>query len=281
MQDTIIIEADKVCYSYPSNEDVAVREASLKIAQGEFVAILGHNGSGKSTLAKLMNALFLPSSGRMTVAGLSTADAENVWDIRAACGMVFQNPDNQLVATVVEEDVAFGPENLSVPPAEIRARVDGALATVGMADAALQAPHMLSGGQKQRVALAGVLAIRPRAIVFDEATAMLDPSGRAEVMRVVKALSREENISVVWITHFMEEAAQADRVIVMSDGEIAMEGVPRELFERGDELRALGLQVPEMTELADALRLDGIDLPEGILTVEEMVVELCRLKSVI
>jgi energy-coupling factor transport system ATP-binding protein len=257
----------------------AVDSITLNIAQGEFIAVLGRNGSGKSTLGKLMNALFMPSDGKMWVAGICTDGSEAAWDVRAHCGMVFQNPDNQIIATIVEEDVAFGLENLGVAPDEMRRRVDEALSAVGMAGHGLSAPHMLSGGQKQRVAIAGVLAMRPSAIVFDEATAMLDPIGRAEVMRVVKRLCREEQIAVVWITHFMDEAAQADRVIVLDEGKARMEGPPGELFERAEEVRAAGLDVPEMTELAGLLREDGIDLPRGILTVEGMAEALCRLKS--
>lgn len=277
-----VLRTEGVSYRYAAEGAEAVSNVTVSIGQGEFVAILGHNGSGKSTLAKLFNALFVPSEGRVVVAGMPTSDENLAWDIRANCGMVFQNPDNQIVATVVEEDVAFGLENLGVEPAEIREKVDLALKTVGMTGYKLSAPHMLSGGQKQRVAIAGVLAMRPRAIVFDEATAMLDPSGRTEVMRVVKSLVRDDNITVVWITHFMDEAAQADRMIIMNDGVVSMDGPPRELFRDIESIRALGLDVPEMTELAWKLRAGGLTaLPEGILTVEEMAEEICRLKSAI
>ena len=241
--------------------------------------MLGHNGSGKSTLAKMLDALYIPTGGLLLVTGLQVKDEDTAWAIRAKCGMVFQNPDNQLVATVVEEDVAFGLENLGVPQPEIRPRVDEALQAVGMSEYKKSAPHMLSGGQKQRVAIAGVLAMRSKIIVFDEATAMLDPLGRAEVLKVVKKLNREDGITVIWITHFMEEAAGADRLIVMDEGEIRMDGAPRELFEQIDEMRALGLDVPEMALLAHQLREAGLDLPHGILTVDEMVVALCRLRS--
>ena len=274
-----IIEIADACYRYQSDSPWAVDKATLHVREGEFLSILGHNGSGKSTLAKLMNALYVPSSGTVTVCGLDATNPDLVWDVRRQCGMVFQNPDNQLVATIVEEDVAFGLENLGIPPAEIRQRVDSALSMVGMSDFAASAPHMLSGGQKQRVAIAGVLAMRPRVIVFDEATAMLDPSGRQSVFSVVKKLNEEEHITIVWITHFMEEAALSDRVIVMDKGAVSMEGTPREVFSQVEEVRALGLDVPVMTELGIKLKGDGLNLPDGILTTQEMVVALCRLKS--
>ncbi len=281
-----IIKAENVSFRYQSQQDApeeaqAVRSVSFEVEEGEFVAVLGSNGSGKSTLAKLINALFVPTEGAIYVNGMDTRDESLVWDVRKCCGMVFQNPDNQMVATVVEEDVAFGLENMGVAPAEIRRRVDEALATVGMSEYAASAPHMLSGGQKQRVAIAGVLAMRPRVIVFDEATAMLDPVGREEVMKVVRRINREEGITILWITHFMEEAAQADRILVIDEGEKRMSGTPREVFRDIDGVRACGLDVPEMTELARALRQAGLELKDDILSVEEMVVELCRLKSVI
>lgn len=274
-----IIRVEQVCFAYPGQQAQVLDAVNLSVGAGEFLAILGHNGSGKSTLAKLLNALFVPSSGKVYVDGIDTADADRVWDVRRVCGMVFQNPDNQLVATVVEEDVAFGLENLGIPAPEIRPRVEDALAAVGMGEYALSAPHMLSGGQKQRIAIAGVLAMRPRVIVFDEATAMLDPAGRDSVMDVVLRLCREEGITVVWITHFMEEAALADRLILMDQGRVAMEGAPREVFARVEAVRALGLDVPEMAELGQRLNKRGLELPEGILTTREMVVALCRLKS--
>lgn len=281
-----IIKAEGVSFQYQSQQDApeetqAVKSVSFEIEEGEFVAVLGSNGSGKSTLAKLLNALFTPTEGAIYVNGVDTRDEKRVWDVRSACGMVFQNPDNQLVATVVEEDVAFGLENMGVEPQEIRRRVDEALEIVGMSEYAQSSPHMLSGGQKQRVAIAGVLAMRPRAIVFDESTAMLDPVGRSEVMKVVRRLNHEEGITILWITHFMEEAAQADRILVIDDGELKMQGTPKEVFRDMDGVRACGLDVPEMALLARDLRRFGLELPEDILSVEEMVVELCRLKSAI
>ena len=274
-----IISVKDVSYKYRESAQEAVRGVSFQVEEGEFVAVLGSNGSGKSTLAKLINALFAPASGSVTVCGIDTRDESRAWDVRAACGMVFQNPDNQLVATIVEEDVAFGLENMGVEPGEIRRRVDAALAAVGMSEYAKSAPHMLSGGQKQRIAIAGVLAMRPRVIVFDESTAMLDPVGRAEVMNVVRRLNREEGITILWITHFMDEAAQAGRVLVIDEGELKAEGTPKEVFRQVELLRESGLDVPEMTALSHALIESGLNLPDDILTVDEMVVELCRLKS--
>ena len=279
-----MIKAENVSFRYQGHEDApedtpAVKNVSFEVEEGEFVAVLGSNGSGKSTLAKLINALFIPTEGTVYVNGIDTKDEKRIWEVRSVCGMVFQNPDNQLVATVVEEDVAFGLENMGVEPGEIRRRVDEALEIVGMSEYAAGAPHMLSGGQKQRVAIAGVLAMRPRVIVFDESTAMLDPVGRREVMKVVRRLNHEEGITVLWITHFMEEAAQADRILVIEEGELKMSGTPREVFRQIDAVRACGLDVPEMTELARGLNGCGLNLSEDILSVEEMVVELCRLKS--
>ncbi len=274
-----IISVKDVSYKYRDDAKEAVRGVSFEVAEGEFLAVLGSNGSGKSTLAKLINALFAPSAGSVTVCGIDTREEARAWDVRAACGMVFQNPDNQLVATIVEEDVAFGLENMGVAPKEIRRRVDEALAAVGMSEFSESAPHMLSGGQKQRVAIAGVLAMRPRVIVFDESTAMLDPVGRSEVMDVVRRLNREEGITVLWITHFMDEAAQADRILVIDGGEMKACGAPRDVFRQSGLLRECGLDVPEMTALAQALGEAGLMLPDDILTVDEMVVELCRLKS--
>ncbi|MBO4886153.1 MAG: energy-coupling factor transporter ATPase [Clostridia bacterium] len=274
-----IISVKDVSYKYRDDADEAVRGVSFEVDEGEFVAILGSNGSGKSTLAKLVNALFVPTAGSVTVCGIDTRDEARTWDVRAACGMVFQNPDNQIVATIVEEDVAFGLENMGVEPREIRRRVDGALAAVGMGEFSKSAPHMLSGGQKQRVAIAGVLAMKPRVIVFDESTAMLDPVGRAEVIEVVRRLNREEGVTVLWITHFMDEAAQAGRILVIDRGEIRLSGAPRDVFRRSGLLKQSGLDVPEMTALAQTLRAGGLDIRDDILTVDEMVVELCRLKS--
>ena len=272
-----VIKATGLTYAYEDGFD-AVRGVDFEVYEGEFLAILGHNGSGKSTLAKLMNALFLPTGGEICVGGIVAKNEDDAFRVREKCGMVFQNPDNQIVATIVEEDVAFGLENLGVPSAEIRRRVDAALKTVGMEEHALSAPHMLSGGQKQRVAIAGVLAMRPEIIVFDEATAMLDPSGRAEVMRVVRELNKTGGVTVIWITHFMEEAARAERLLVMDEGKIAMQGAPLEVFTRVEEIRALGLDAPEMILLAEELRKRGIPAKD-VMTVDEMVVELCRLKS--
>ena len=274
-----IISVKDVSYKYRDDAEEAVRGVSFDVDKGEFVAILGANGSGKSTLAKLINALFTPTAGTVTVCGISTRDEARAWDVRAACGMVFQNPDNQLVATIVEEDVAFGLKNMGVESGEIRRRVDAALSAVGMSEFSESAPHMLSGGQKQRVAIAGVLAMRPKVIVFDESTAMLDPVGRSEVMEVVRRLNREEGITILWITHFMDEAALANRILVIDRGEIKTSGAPREVFRQSEMLREAGLDAPEMTALAQALRAEGLDLRDDILTVDEMVVELCRLKS--
>ena len=268
------LRLEDVSYQYEPDARPAVSHVTLEVERGSFVAVLGHNGSGKSTLAKLMNALFLPTEGRVLVCGMDTLTEEKVWNIRRHAGMVFQNPDNQIVANVVREDVAFGLENLGVPQDEMVRRVEAALSAVRMSEFAETAPHMLSGGQKQRVAIAGVLAMEPELIIMDEATAMLDPSGRAEVLATVRKLNREKGMTVVWITHFMEEAAVADRLVVMNDGSVAMEGTPRQVFSRVEEIKALGLDVPPMAELAQALRDRGLPLPEGILTVSDMVKEL-------
>lgn len=278
-----IITVDAVGFTYPVAEGApaeraALVDVSLTVAPGEFIAVLGHNGSGKSTLARHLNALLLPTEGAVWVRGMNTADEELLWEIRAACGMVFQNPDNQLVATVVEDDVAFGPENIGVPREEIRRRVDDALETVHMSTHALKAPHMLSGGQKQRVAIAGVLALHPQIVVMDEPTAMLDPHGRRQVMRTMEKL-RAEGITVVLITHFMEEAARADRVVVMEDGKVVLQGTPREVFAHRAELKALGLDVPPMAELAGELAEAGIEIKADILSVEEMAEAVWQLYS--
>lgn len=275
-----IIEFDNVAFTYNAGmegEVKAVSGVSFSIEEGEFVALVGHNGSGKSTVARLMNGLLLPDVGAVRVDGMSTADKKHLFDIRKTVGVVFQNPDNQMIATIIEDDVAFGPENLGLPPAEIRARVDWALDAVGMSDHKRGMPFRLSGGQKQRVAIAGVLAIRPRVMVLDEATAMLDPKGRDEVMRVVTALNREHKMTIVMITHFMEEAAAADRIIVMKDGGILLNG-GREVFGRTAEIRAAGLELPLPSRIADKLRRDGIPLPGGILTDAELTEALCRLR---
>ena len=273
-----IIEVKDVEFRYEGAEEDAVAGVSLRVERGEFVAVLGRNGSGKSTLAKLLNALNIPQKGEIWIDGVAAHEEANSLEVRKKCGMVFQNPDNQIVATVVEEDCAFGLENLGVPPEEIRRRVDEALRVVGMRDYAEAAPHMLSGGQKQRVAIAGVLAMRPKIIVFDESTAMLDPSGRREVFAVAEELNRRDGITIVWITHFMDEALRAGRVLVMDAGKVALEGVPRDVFQKTEEIRKMGLDVPPMAQLAAQLRADGVPLRADIMTVEEMAVELCRSK---
>ncbi len=269
-----ILETERLQYLYPAVEEgeqavQALRGVDLNIEKGSFVVILGHNGSGKSTLAKTFNAILLPSAGRVLVEGMDTADEDRLLDIRRRVGMVFQNPDNQIVSNVVEEDVAFAPENLGVPTAEIRCRVDEALGAVGMADFAQHAPHLLSGGQKQRIAIAGVIAMEPDCIVLDEATAMLDPTGRREVLSTAHRLNREKGITVVLITHHMNEAEDADRVVVMNEGELVMDGPPREIFARVAELRNLGLTAPDTVDLLDRLRQDGLNLPLDAITVEE------------
>ena len=276
-RDGLRIRVEDVSYTYEDASEPALRDVRLEVRDGEFLAVLGHNGSGKSTLAKLMNALYLPTGGKVYVCGMDTADEDRLWDIRRQAGMIFQNPDNQIVATVVREDVAFGLENLGVPHDEMVARVDQALATVRMTELADKAPHMLSGGQKQRVAIAGILAMQPSCIIADEATAMLDPTGRREVLETVRALNREHGITVIWITHFMEEAVQADRVVVIQDGAVALSGTPREVFMQTERMRSMHLDVPHMAALADELRKGGMPLPEGILTVEEMAREVSRL----
>lgn len=277
--DNIMIKTDKVTYEYKSYIDdsiqTAVKDLSVHVKKGEFLAILGHNGSGKSTLAKMMNGLLLPTRGDVFVADMNTREEEKIWDIRSKAGMVFQNPDNQIVATIVEEDVAFGPENLGVPPVEIRKRVDDALKSVEMLEYKKHAPHLLSGGQKQRVAIAGILAMKPECIIFDEPTAMLDPNGRKEVMETIKRLNRVEDKTIVLITHYMDEAVEADRILVMSDGEIVLEGTPKEVFRQVEKVKELGLDVPQVTELVYELRKEGIDIKDDILSVEELVEALC------
>lgn len=270
-----MIKMENVTYEYKSLIDDSIQQAvkniNLEIKKGEFLVILGHNGSGKSTLAKLMNGLITPTSGDVYVMGMNTKDEDKIWNIREKAGMVFQNPDNQIVATIVEEDVAFGPENLGIPPKEIRERVDKALEIVEMTEYKKHAPHLLSGGQKQRVAIAGILAMKPDCIILDEPTAMLDPIGRIEVMDTIKKLNKEENKTIVLITHYMEEAVEADRIIVMENGNIVMEGTPKEIFSQVDKIKALGLDVPQVTELVYHLRKDGIDLRADILSIEELV----------
>ena len=282
MNEQFRIQLENASYTYEEAAAPAVSQVSAAIQEGEFVAVLGHNGSGKSTLAKLLNALYLPTEGRVVVCGYDTSKEENVWEVRRRAGMIFQNPDNQIVATVVKEDVAFGLENLGVPTEEMYPRVESALAAVHMSKYADSAPHMLSGGQKQRVAVAGILAMEPSVLIADEATAMLDPSGRKEVLDTVRFLNRSKGITVIWITHFMEEAALADRVLVVSDGKLVSEGTPRKVFDDVEKLRELHLDVPRMTSLAMELRREGMPLKEGILTVEELAEEverLCPLKS--
>lgn len=273
------IEIKNLIYEYRKDEDErvqALKNISLNVEKGEFLVVIGHNGSGKSTMAKHMNALLLPSGGKVYVHGLDTLKEENLWKIRQSAGMVFQNPDNQIVATVVEEDVAFGPENLGIEPKEIRARVDKALEAVGMMAFRKKGPHLLSGGQKQRIAIAGVIAMKPECIILDEPTAMLDPSGRKEVMDTITKLNKEEGITIVHITHFMDEAVNADRVVVMEEGKIVLEGKPRQIFSQVETLKKLGLDVPQVTELAFQLKKEGIDIPLDILTVDEMVMYLCQ-----
>ena len=277
-----MIKCDNLIFRYTTEEDkepkVAINGLNLKINKGEFVAVLGHNGSGKSTLAKHMNALLVPSEGTILVDNMDTSDINNLWDIRATAGMVFQNPDNQLVATIVEEDVAFGPENLGVPSEEIRVRVDEALAKVGMSEYKKHAPHLLSGGQKQRIAIAGILAMQPKCIIFDEPTAMLDPAGRRDVLDTIKELNQVHGITVVLITHYMDEAAQADRVVVMDKGKIILEGEPKKVFSNVKEIKSIGLDVPQVTELCYELKNAGIDINTEILNVNEMVNAICQLK---
>ena len=267
-----IIHAEDVRFSYVTAEGVApivLDGVSLSIEEGSFVAVLGHNGSGKSTLAKHFNSILLPTGGKVYVDGMDTADEELLLSIRRTVGMVFQNPDNQIVANVVEEDVAFAPENLGVPPEEIRLRVDDALKAVGMYEFREHAPHLLSGGQKQRIAIAGVIAMQPRCIVLDEPTAMLDPIGRADVLRTIKALNRQRGVTVVLITHHMDEAAQADRLEVMAKGRVIADGAPKEIFQDVEGLKAVGLTVPETTQLLWELRQEGLDVPLDALSDEE------------
>ena len=279
--ENIAIKTENLTYFYnveegAENKDVpdVLDNVSLEMEEGTFVAILGHNGSGKSTFAKHMNALLLPKGGTVTVFGMDTKDEELLFDIRSRVGMVFQNPDNQIVSNVVEEDVAFAPENLGVPSEEIRRRVDEALKTVGMYEFRNHAPHLLSGGQKQRIAIAGVLAMRPKCVVFDEPTAMLDPRGREDVMNIIRKLRYENGTTVVLITHHMEEAAMADRVVVMSDGHVVMDGTPKEVFVRVQELDGLGLTVPGTTQLMYGLRQEGLDVPLDALSIDECAAAL-------
>lgn len=279
-----MIKTDKLVYEYEKHDEEgrvigtsrAIDELDMNIEAGQFIAILGHNGSGKSTLAKHMNAILVPTEGTMWVDGKDTSQEENVWDVRQSAGMVFQNPDNQIIGCVVEEDVGFGPENLGVPTEEIWQRVEESLKNVGMLEYRTHSPNKLSGGQKQRVAIAGVMAMRPKCIVLDEPTAMLDPNGRKEVLRSVLELRKRENITVILITHYMEEVVDADCVIVMDHGHIVMQGTPKEVFSQVDKLKEYRLDVPQVTILADELRKRGVDLPKEILKKEELVDLLCR-----
>ncbi|MBR1478240.1 MAG: energy-coupling factor transporter ATPase [Lachnospiraceae bacterium] len=279
-----MIKTDNLTYEYIRRDEegnvegitTAVDGVSLDITPGEFIAILGHNGSGKSTLAKHINAILTPSEGTVWVDGKDTSDEANIWDIRQSAGMVFQNPDNQIIGQVVEEDVGFGPENLGVPTKEIWERVEESLKAVGMYAYRKASPNKLSGGQKQRISIAGVLAMHPKCIVLDEPTAMLDPNGRKDVIRAVRALNDVEKITIILITHYMEEIIHADRVFVMDEGHIAMEGTPRQIFSRVDTLKALRLDVPQVTELAYLLNKNGIPMPVGILTIDEFTEALCH-----
>jgi len=276
---TDFIRIENLVFDYIKNEDGssvrAIDDFSLTVEKGSFTAVIGQNGSGKSTLAKNINGLLIPTSGKVLVDGFDTSAEENVWEVRRRVAMVFQNPDNQIVSSIVEDDVAFGPENLGVGPSEIRRRVDEALKGVDMYDLRKKAPHMLSGGQKQRIAIAGAVAMEPECIVFDEPTAMLDPRGRGELLSVIKELNNK-GITVLLVTHFMEEAAQADKIVVMDNGVKRIEGTPDEIFRRAEELKALSLDVPPAVDLAMRLRKRDIDIPEGVLTVDDMVACLCR-----
>lgn len=279
-----MIRAKNVVYEYQKYDEEgnvsetkrAVDGVELNVKKGDFVAILGHNGSGKSTLAKHINALLLPTDGEVWVAGMNTKDEEHIWDIRQSAGMVFQNPDNQIIGTVVEEDVGFGPENMGIPTEQIWERVEEALKAVGMYKYRKHSPNRLSGGQKQRVAIAGIVAMHPQCIILDEPTAMLDPNGRKEVIRAVRALNMVEDITVLLITHYMEEVVHADKVIVMDQGKVVMQGTPKEIFTRVDELKSYRLDVPQVTMLAHELKKKGLPLSDGILTIEELVNELCQ-----
>ena len=281
-----IIKTEKLHYEYVEYDEedrasepiVAIDEVSLEVEPGQFIGVLGHNGSGKSTFAKHLNALLLPTGGTVWIGGNDTRDDKKLWDIRQTAGMVFQNPDNQIIASVVEEDVGFGPENMGVPTDEIWKRVDEALEATGMTAYREHSPNKLSGGQKQRVAIAGVMAMRPRCIILDEPTAMLDPVGRREVLAALKKLNKEEQVTIIHITHYMNEVVDADYLYVMDKGRVALEGKPREVFRQVERMREIGLDVPQVTELAHDLRKEGLDIPDDILTTEEMVEALCRLR---
>ena len=281
-----MVKTDKLVFEYEKRDEEgnvigthrAVDEVDLDVKEGQFIAILGHNGSGKSTLAKHINAILVPTGGTMWVDGKNTKKPEELWNVRQSAGMVFQNPDNQIIGTVVEEDVGFGPENLGIPTDEIWERVEDSLKSVGMIEYRHHSPNKLSGGQKQRVAIAGVVAMEPKCIVLDEPTAMLDPVGRKEVLKTVKKLRKKKNVTVILITHYMEEVIDADKIYVMDHGHVVMEGTPREIFAQVDRLKEYRLDVPQVTILADTLRKMGLDIPEGILRKEELVEAVCRLK---
>ncbi|MDY5730056.1 MAG: energy-coupling factor transporter ATPase [Eubacteriales bacterium] len=268
-----IIEVRDVNFKYEDTTEYVIEHLNLEIEQGSFVCILGHNGSGKSTLAKLLNVLYTPTSGNIVICGKNVLNEEN-WKIRKHAGMVFQNPDNQLIATMVREDVAFGLENIGTPHDEMESIIDSSLVNVGMLEFGDRAPHLLSGGQKQRVAIAGILAMLPEVIIFDESTSMLDPQGRKEILNVVKRINKEKNITIIWITHFMEEAVEADRVVVFQHGKVAMDGKPLEVFSNEEEVKSLGLDIPPMIALTNALNKEGISISTQILTVDDMVKEI-------
>ena len=282
-----MVQTDDLIFEYAKRDEEgnvignyrAIDQVNLEVEEGQFIAVLGHNGSGKSTLAKHLNAILVPTEGTVWVDGTNTSDPNELWNVRQSAGMVFQNPDNQIIGTVVEEDVGFGPENLGVPTDEIWKRVEDSLKAVGMISYRHHSPNKLSGGQKQRVAIAGVIAMKPRCIVLDEPTAMLDPNGRKEVLRTVEELRKKEKVTVILITHYMEEVIYADQVIVMDEGKIVMQGTPKEIFSQVDQLKQYRLDVPQVTLLAHELRKAGLDLPEGILSREELVKNLCQLKS--
>lgn len=280
-----MIQTEKLVFEYEKRDEEgnvigksrAIDEVDIDVKEGQFIAVLGHNGSGKSTFAKHMNAILVPTEGTMWVNGMDTKDPDKLWDVRQSAGMVFQNPDNQIIGTVVEEDVGFGPENLGVPTEEIWKRVEESLNAVGMIEYRSHSPNKLSGGQKQRVAIAGVVAMEPKCIVLDEPTAMLDPAGRKEVLRTVQELRRKKHVTVILITHYMDEVVDADKIFVMDHGRVVMEGTPREIFSRVDELKRYRLDVPQATILADELKKRGVPLPDGILRKEELVEALCQL----
>ena len=281
-----MVQTDDLIFEYAKRDEEgnvigsyrAIDQVNLEVEEGKFIAVLGHNGSGKSTLAKHLNAILVPTEGTVWVDGTNTSDPSELWNVRQSAGLVFQNPDNQIIGTVVEEDVGFGPENLGVPTDEIWQRVEDSLKAVGMISYRHHSPNKLSGGQKQRVAIAGVIAMKPRCIVLDEPTAMLDPNGRKEVLRTVEELRKKEKVTVILITHYMEEVIDADKVFVMDHGHVVMEGTPREIFSQVDTLKKYRLDVPQVTILADELKKRGLDIPAGILRKEELVEAICRLK---